>query len=473
MARLLRCLSLLALLAGAARGDTTIRGIPGECQLTVVECATGRDDATRPPPRIVSSVFMQDEWTVRGYEPSPDGQTLLVHLEDGIRLVRGRRKDDYALDLDPAHRAFQWHPDSKRVAFWVKATSRPGSLARLALAVLDVTALPPGPIRAGVPYDVVYWNSARSFPSGFAWSPDGQALLVLSTEYDPEDEQLYGTVTRAEVPSALRRVDQIVVVPGALDFMRCSAGPAGWLLYGHEDRLYVIDQRGRGLMRMPDVPSSTGLFDVEWSPSAGARARDRLLLFYRSEERSPSGRLFQGVYLCDLSAAFGPSPEPPESLHGGTDVHSLWFSPRGTYASWASQRGVWYRAPGAKPAGTVHVSIPSFVVDSDTPVIRGLAWSADETRLAIAAGNRLYIHEVATKALYPVAELGELADTFVAQPTWIGDHVVVSSYEDAIKSSRVISPERLYPGGRSGLEKDPTQGRGSSSAGGQPPPRKR
>lgn len=42
--------------------------------------------------------------------------------------------------------------------------------------------------------------------------------------------------------------------------------------------------------------------------------------------------------------------------------------------------------------------------------------------------------------------------TFTAEPTWIGDRVVMAAYEDAVKSGP-------------GRPDDPTQGRGSSQGG--------
>lgn len=233
-------LSLALLAAPAARADTTVWGIPAECQLAVVECDTGPDPAKRLPPRVLSSVFMERAWTTRGYEPSPDGSTLLVHLEDGLRLVRGHRKDDYALDLAPEVRQVAWHSDSKRVAVWLK------DAGAQALAVLDTSRLPPGPRREGhVPYEVVHRVPPGEEGQGFEWSPDGQALVVRGSSRDAEGDQRYGTLTRVSLDPELR-TRELLRVPGALDLLRGSSGSfdrGGLLLYGHTKQLFVIADR--------------------------------------------------------------------------------------------------------------------------------------------------------------------------------------------------------------------------------------
>lgn len=472
--RTLGAVAACLVLARPALADTNIWGIPGECQLQVVECSTERDDARRSAPRVLSSVFMQDSWTIHAYAPSPDGETLLILLEDGIRLVRGDRTDDYALPLNIGQREYVWHPDSKRVALWVRekqpANPKPGELEveRKAIAVLDVARLPAA-LAAGakVPYEVVPWSSTRASPWSVQWSPDGQALLVLATEEDRELRETFGVITR--VPVANReatRVHDLLRVGGELELL--EAPPVGSrpapdrLLTGTAKELFVLDERAERPLRLLDLPGA-GLFNVEWSPD---RRRDRVLLFYRKPVKDPAGRLLQGVYLLDLDDALGAPPKPPEQLYAKTDVHSVWFSPRGTYASWSGPRGLWYRAPDAKAADLVEVVIPT-LPDGEDPLMKGFAWSADETKLAITAGNRLYIHELATRALYAVAEVGTMDDTFTAEPTWIGDRVVLSAYENAMKSGRVKPAAGLR--GPARPPEDSTQGRGSRPPA---PPRK-
>lgn len=464
--------------------------------MSVTVCNTGKDDKTRPPPAVKSSVFMQDSWTIHAYVMSHDGSASVVLLEDGIRILRGNRKDDYALPLNIGQRDYMWHPDCKRLAFWVRAKPKkpkPGELAteRKALAILDITRLPPGPIKIEevdkIPYEIVYWSSNTSSPFGIEWSPKGDAIFVVSTDQDPEDNQTYGVITRVEL-GGNNRSTEIVRVPGEIDFFmppvsrfERGEGPSTseyQIIYGHLGGLFVIGPEGKNLLQLAAIPAN-GLYNVEWNPSPRT---NQVALFFRKAVQAPNGKSFKGVYLVDINKVGGakgaatPAPEGAEAglgpgieeLYDQTDIHTLWFSPKGKYVTWSGPRAVYFRGPTETPDKMVRVTIPT-LPDGEDPLIKGVSWNDGEQKLAIAAGNRLYIYELATKELYPVAELGSMNDTFTAEPRWVGDQVWVSSYEDAIKSNRVQKPGTLQFG-RPGFEKDPTQGRGSSSAGGAPAP---
>src|SRR5688572_4611374 len=108
-------------------------------------CPTTRSPDGRPAPRKVSSVFMEGNWTWRAYSMAHDGKTTIVHLPDGIEIHReGRPKVELIMEMPYNPRDFYWHPDSKRVAFWVAHTppvTRPGQLkqARKAVAIMDTS----------------------------------------------------------------------------------------------------------------------------------------------------------------------------------------------------------------------------------------------------------------------------------------------------------------------------------------------
>lgn len=422
------------LLASPALAETNIWGVPGECQLSVVECATERDPAKRPAPKVLSSVFMRDLWTTRAFEASPDGETLLVMLEDGLRVVRGGRTDDYPLDQGGGVREYAWHPDSSRVATWVRDAPPDQQRPRRAAVVLDVSRLPPAPLPAGakVPYEVVDWSSETRSPFGLLWAPDGESLLVLATETDPTNATS-GVLRRVPVAGQGAAHD-LLRVPGALDFaygLRGSVVPvgSGRLLLGQLGVLYALSDGG--LQPVADLPS-TGLHNLAWSPDRG---RNHVLLLYKRAVKSRTGEVFRGAYLLDLEAALAGGQAPTEQLDDVTSIHTLAISSRGTYATWAEPRYARLRPLSGRPTDTVEIRVPALPSGEELPV-KGFAWSPDETKLAITAGNRLYVHELGTKELYLVAELGALEHTFLAQPTWIGDRVVVGAYEDTQASGR-------------------------------------
>lgn len=422
---------LLLLLATAARGDSNVEGIPSECQVEVVECATDADDATRPPPRALSSSFLQDAVGQRSHLLSPDGRTLLVPLKDGVRLVRDGRREELALAQPDGWRQHAWLPDSRRVALWI-LEPQPAGPSRRALALLDTA-------RPGRPCEVVYRPGPGLAADGFELSSDGEALLVLATDVRPDEVgTIEGVVLRA--PLVGGAPTELLRLPGPADFIygsrsACAPGSQDRLLVGHLGRLLVVGERGESPAELPDVPAM-GVHNLAWSPD---RSRDRLLLFFRRPATGATGRTYQGLYLLDLDGALATPPTPPEELDDAVDLRAVHFSPRGTYATWSSARGVWFRAPAGGADDVVEVALP-VLPTGEPPPVKGFAWSADESRLAITAGNQLYVYDPAARSLRLVAERGAVETTFLALPAWSGDRVVVAAYEDLVSAGKLGLP---------------------------------
>ncbi|MBX3465730.1 MAG: hypothetical protein KF878_02390 [Planctomycetes bacterium] len=424
MDRLTRSLSLgvllVTLIGTPARACSNVHGIPGDCQMETWRVPTGAGGAA---PQRLTSVLMNGNWTYHAYELSPDGQSLLVHLEDGFEIHRaGQPPVRLKLDLPFTPRDVSWDPDSRRVAFWV-AHAPPGGQRRKAVALLDVTALgaaPPGPDE--VPYEVLYAPDEPFTPSGFAWAPDGQGLLVLEVGVvapgGPE-----GRLTRVEVEGRAART--LAQTAGPFDFFFTPFGccdhrlrpraDATALLLGHETGLHAGDQAGSDLRRLP-LPSK-GVHNLDWQPVPGS---DLVALFFRRPARTPDGRTFVGVHLARLAEGAA----APEQVHDATNVHTLWFSPRGTHVGWASDEGVWYRRVEGPPGKTVHVPAP------EGAPIKGFTWHDDEDRLAFTAGDALFVHDLAAKSVREVWRAGRPETSFLAEPRFVGDDVLVSRFED-------------------------------------------
>ncbi len=436
-------ISLALLLGGVAQGQDSGFGWFGPQTLELVECDTAYVASTRSAPRVLSTRVEENPWLERSYFPSPDGRTFAFLTPGTLRLIRdGQARDLHIQGLgESAVPTLRWHPDSRRVAVWIKETPPPlegyTPIVSRVLALLDVERLWSTPPANGerVPYQVVHRSGPTSSPWDVEWTEDGQALRVVASEVDPDDDQVHGVVTRALLgPPGAR---DLMRVAGNLDF---AIGPGPGvapvttrerLLIGHLGGLFVLDEQQR-LAPLADLPA-TGIFQVAWSPD---RRRDQLLLFYRRHVASKGGASYQGVYLLDLDGALASPPKSPEQLDVGTTVRGLTFSPRGSFATWSTPKGVLFRAPGATPADTVLVSPPTRLGDDAAEEVRGFAWSADETRLAIAAGNRLYVHDVANQALYLVLERGRPGFTVLAQPTWVGDRVVVTAATTELPRAR-------------------------------------
>ncbi len=423
----------------------------------------------RPAPKQISATDVIGRWTHHAYRISHDEKTVIVHLEDGIQVIQGEKRVRYTMNLR-AHnpREFLFSPDSKQVVFWAP-TNEEHPNKRIAL--MDMTRLPPGDPR----YSIVYDPAHGVQPFGMEWSPAGDALFVI--ERVSESGIAYTQIQRLEMPSG-GRPKLIVRVAGVIDFFmppvsrfessgKKSRAPYQ-IIFGAQDGLYLTDPHGRRQRRISKLPA-LGLHNIEWNP---IEDKNQVVLFFRFPVRGPDGRKFQGVYLVDLDK-MGDRPEDEdhfiEQLYEGVDIHTLWFSPKGTYVTWSSKSTLWFRRPEAAYDEVVELEV---LDDEGRPLqMRGVTWNDDETRLAFTAENRVLVFDVerhlreqeeAAKAAaagetaaaatedeeeeelppnpYPIAEFPR---GFAAEPVWMGEEVFLTVVEDVTEERARI---RRTPG---------------------------
>jgi hypothetical protein len=431
-----------------------------------------KDPTKRQAPQKVSSVYMQGNWTYHAYSMAHDGRTNIVHRADGIEVHRSGagRPTVIPMAIPYIPRDFMWHPDCKRVAFWVaappldispwvreleereraygapKRERRPGERigpsAVRSLAVMDTTRLPSSVGEDDKPYEIIYQMSPTASPFGVEWSPKGEAVFVIERAIEPTTRQNVGTITRIDLNDTSKpRV--IVTMPGMIDFFmpptsrfERGEGPSTTdykIVFGHIDGLYLCGPEGDNVRRVSNIPA-VGLYNVEWNPRP---TRDELILFFKRPVTSDDGRTFTGVYR--VSIPRGDEAPTLEQVYDSTDIHTLWYSPRGTYMTWASPNGIWFRRPEDGADKVVQVDAP--VVDGAPLEVKGVSWSDDERKLAFVATNRLYVCEVPAEGAapepYEVATFGETASHFAAEPRWVGDQVFLSVFENAEKSGRL------------------------------------
>lgn len=449
--------------------------------MSTYRCPTTKDPNQRKPPAEVSSVFMDTSFTYHAYSMAHDGKSFIVHQRDGIELHRqGKPKVLITMDLPFTPRDFMWHPDNKRVAFWCLHTpkrERPGQIVspRRSVAVMDVTKLGNSAPAAGDTsfYEVVYSARADQTPFGLEWSPKGEALFVVERGTDPVDRSPFGVITRIDL-NQTDKPKEIVRMPGDIDFFmppvsrfERGEGPSTapyQLVFGHVEGLYTADPETGRAQQLSDLPA-VGLYNIEWNPQP---RKNEVILFFRRPVHGRDGRTFAGVFLVRLDrllkrASEPTSPEaadagPPaiEQLYDDLDIHTLWYSPRGTYVTWASPWGLYYRRPDDPPSKMVQLAVPP-QADGVQLEIKGVTWSDDERKLAFTAGNKLFVCELPQNEIYEVYSLGRDTTHFLAEPRFIGDEVFVSCFEDAQASGRVTDKIQF---GMPGAPKDPTQGRG-------------
>jgi hypothetical protein len=209
-----------------------------------------------------------------------------------------------------------------------------------------------------------------------------------------------------------------------------SAAPYS-ILFGHRGGLFLVDPDGTNLRRVPSVPG-IGLFNVAWSPDP---ARAQVLLFFRRPSFDAEGRAWQGVYLVDLGVAAKQGARVDDFALHLDDVlndHTLWFSPRGTFVTWATWDKVCFRRIDEEGVVVLRAPPPRDGAELD---IKGCTWSDDETKLAYTVGDELWIHDLARHDSYQVAELGSSpamseGETFLAEPRFVGGDVLVSRFTD-------------------------------------------
>lgn len=377
-----------------------------------------------PPPDQVSSVEMLQLWTESAYRMSHDGSTVIVHLEDGIEVHRGGKKKKLVMDLS-GHipRSFIFHPDSRRVAFFAPDAPQPGGARRgKRVALMDVTALH-GPDHGAKPFEIIY-DAADRDPFGLEWSPKGDALFVI--EHLWADGVGSTAIRRVDLES--KKVLEVVRVLGEVDWFmppvsrfENGSGPSAApfkLVYGATDGLYATDPLGRAPERISDLPA-LGLTNIEWNPAPG---KNQVLLFFTRQVTDATGRALRGVYLLDLDATPRPELTP---LHPHTDVHTIWYSPKGKYVSWSSPSGVWFRPT----SGGETRALPAPPDAKGQPLeVKGMCWSDDESRVAFTAGTALFVHHVQTDETELKVWFEGL---FAAEPRFMDeDRIVLTLFED-------------------------------------------
>jgi hypothetical protein len=353
---------------------------------------------------------------------SHDGSKIVVHKDDGFQLIRGGQTLDYKMTI--INREMFWGPANDKFAFW----------APEGIGVMDIEQMgsPPGPPK----YKVVYQPDTTRFPFGFEWSPWGTDIYVIENydEYVKGHGTQSGTAIK-RIPVSGGTPKEIVKHPRTINFFmppvsrfENGSGPSQkpyLLVFGAPDGLFLVDRDGKKTDRLTEVPA-VGLKNLEWSPGA----KDKICLFFQKPEANSKGEMMKGVYLIHVDRRQKNAGDPTifEQLHDRLDVHTLWFSPKGKYVTWATNDAVYFREPdGAKGSETKIEPKDERGLILD---VKGCAWDHTESKLAITAGNRVFYYDVAKKALVPVGQYGKDGKSFVAEPSWREDKIVLTVFTD-------------------------------------------
>lgn len=429
-----RALSLLfcCLLGQALAQDAEcVAGIPEDCRMRVQAIDV-------PPPgdpgpaqaRELSAVAVMDRWSFQAYARSPDGRRLVVNRISGLGL-RGLGEEEGTLVplelLEHNPRCLRWDPASRRVAFWAPGPGHhvmlldvDSSWHRQVYDPFDLAALPGGAALAR--------EGERRLPMDLEWGPRGQALYVL--ERTLQDDHLGGVLLRLGLSERrVTSVEEVVRLDVPLEFVmvpprdRDAQGrPLPLVVATGDDRLLAAWRGEHGFQtRELAAVSVHGMWSVAYHP-----ARPELLLCSRYGARGPEGRDFRGLW----RLSFPPGrPVAWEQVSARVDLDNVSYSPQGTYMTWQGKEGVAYRRPEQPAEQTVHVTLDA----PDRPQVRGYAWEPGEQRLAIGAGDRLFLHAVgeqgAARSLLRFAPPTAIGEVFAAELSWRAGTLVLTVFE--------------------------------------------
>ena len=457
--------------------------------MTTYSCDTNPEEGDREPePQQLAQTFMVGKWTFHSYRKSHDGKTLILHMKDGIQVMQGDKVVEYKMNL--AHhnpREFIFSPDNQSVAFWAPAEEDQPTKR---IAVMSL-----GKLGSKADYRVIYTPEYGREPYGMEWTPDQKFLLVVEKQH--KDGVDYSILSRLAMPGG--RVRELFRTVGKIDFFMPPVsrfeGGAGVskdpykIIFGCENGLYLIDAlTGQDRQRLSRLPAM-GLSNIEWNPDP---KKNQVALYFRNPAAAPDGSRFEGLYLVDLdkmaSATAGAdglidSKLFMEQLHRKRDLHTLWFSPKGTYVTWASNEAIFFRRPEDPPEKTAVIEILDG--DENPRRIKGVTWDDKENKLAFTADNQVWVYdldppeklmakakkkaeaahkaavEAAKKAGQPEPELveedpvdasieavtgkkpyryivREFTKGFTAEPQWVGERVVLTLFEEARDEMRII-----------------------------------
>ena len=369
--------------------------------MTTYLCDANKEVEDREAPQQLASTFMIGRWTFHSYKKSHDDQTLIFHLHEGFQLRRGDETSKVEMNLRKHNpREFLFSPDNSQVAFW-GPIEKNEPWKRIALMQLSSISNPK--------HKIIYTPPPNHHPFGMEWSPTGKHLYVV--EYMKEmigkkDGLVYSILSRLALNG---KKTELFRTLGKIDFFmppvsrfENGQGPTGApyrLVLGCENGLYLVDPKNGKNQRLSKIPAM-GLHNLEWNPDP---KKNQLLLFFRNPVVAPDGRRFQGLYKGDIDkmdAALKSLPsggtldekEFIEQLHQQRNIHTLWFSPKGTYMTWASEDAIFFRRPEDPTEKTAVIEILD--EDNNPRKLKGVSWNHEENKLVFSADSQVWIYDL-------------------------------------------------------------------------------
>lgn len=406
--------TLVGILAGTAQGRGVLLGIPSEARVTSYRLKLS--DPSKPT--SIDTFDMYGAWTDHAYFVSWDKKHVVFQrfLGLGIRAELDGSTSEFTMSSMNS-REVTFSPDSHHFV----VSENQGTM------VVDATN--PGE-NGEVKQHALY--SAQKGIKAYAgcWAPDSSGFFILEEDWYRKQP---GSRLRA-IPTGGGSGHVVLDHPARVRWFmvpdsryRAGQGPikGAWkLLFAATDGLWVMNHDGSGKEKISTA--SPDIFqDVEWSPTSD------VLLAVTREQLSVSGiGTFLGVYLIHPDKAKGGKPSDVfETVDGAPNVHSIYFSPKGKYLSWATPNALKVREVAGKPESATTVDFKD--ERGQAMEVRQFAWDDKETRLLVTAKNRVYLYDVAKKTKSLVAKIEDDVKTITADPVWLSDdEFLIAAFTD-------------------------------------------
>lgn len=375
------------------------------------------------------------------YKISHDKKKMATWSESGVEVIKRGEKDKKKVKATIYQYELVWDPTSRYIAFVTQVEG--GSALRIVDTQGDTLTVK----------DIHTVQSPDNI-GGIEWSPRGPEIYWVNVVHNGNKGVTYQILRKSAKGSGGKAI-KIVETRDVIDFFmppvtwfESGQGPTTrpyGIVYGTQKGLFVVSRSNPKKVQTLTQAPAMGVTNLEWSDDG-----NKILLYFDRVFTSRKHGTLRGVMLAHLRGIPAkdengkpildkngrPTKMFMEPLYKGKKIHTLWFSPGGKYITWAKETGCWYRKP--EDDHTPGIKIPNPVIEdeegkevvvTDKP-IKGCVWNEDSTRLAITAGNQIWVYDATTKKTELYREFGEALSHFVAEPVWNGNRLILTVFED-------------------------------------------
>lgn len=396
-----------------------------------VDCQEDEEARSKETKKYAENFFLGGVVN-HNYKIAPDHEKMVLFTTRGFSLLMKDQEEPMPLDVVSFSKEVVWDPTSQYFAFFGQTADG------TAIYLVDTKS---EPIKAEVAYEV---KRGEGSLLGLEWSPWGDEIYFLQNVF--RGSYIDRTIQRVNAVKGKAKPEVLVKVVENIDFFM---PPVSWfehgdgvqkgrkyqIVYGTSRGLFILDRDGKKPVNLTEAPA-VNLRNLEWSPDG-----KKIIMYYDGGFNSRRFGDLKGVTLVHLNSGKKKGVEF-ENLYDGRGIHTLWFSRKGKWITWVKETGCWYRSPDDRGKKGIRVPNPKIKTESGKVVeitdkpIKGAIWNKDETRLAITAGNQVWIYNTETKETKLYHEFGQGLTHFCAEPIWVGDELLLTIVEDVRLSGR-------------------------------------